>query len=75
MKTSLKVKVTVPEVQVEPQALFMSAQLDTSVSRRCMTTAVVFIDNLLFNHLTQVAEGSVAQGITQSVAKGKNKTS
>jgi hypothetical protein len=72
MKPSLKV--TVPEV-IKPQALFISAQLDTSVSRRCMTTAVVFINHLLFKPLTPVAEGSVAQGITQSVAKGKNKTS
>jgi hypothetical protein len=63
-------KITVP---LEPQAVFIASQLDTSVSRRRTTTAVVFATRKFVGELASVTEGSTVQDITPSAANGKDK--
>ena len=67
--TKLLLKATVP---LEPQAVFIAPQSDTTVNRRCTTTAVVFAANMDGGELTWMAEGSTAQRITESGANGKD---
>ena len=65
--TNPSLKVTVP---LESQAVFIAAQLETSVSRRGMTTAVAFCNQLLVEELASEVEGSAAQAIAHSNANG-----
>ena len=61
------VRVTVP---LESQAVFIAAQLETSVSRRGTTTAVAFCNQLFVGELTSEVEGSAAQAIAHSNTNG-----